>query len=230
MAVLCVSVSMVFAQGVSVPIPAERAVVYQMPNGKTGLYLVQAPSNVTADAAVLIYYHGYNKPETQGMTLFPALRRWIAERGWIYVSPKDYEIEGLYKEIVSTYGKRRVYLAGASAGGGFAFASARAQPKRYAGLFLIGPALGGRTLRPGEIVVPTYLVFGDQDGDNTVSAHRVIDALVEQGVPVKFDELKGGGHSAPYGDQSWWSNALPFVTGPAAESTNASVAVPKLEK
>ena len=41
----------------------------------------------------------------------------------------------------------------------------------------------------------------------------VAEALEEQKVPLKRIEIKGDGHEAPYGNQSWWPDALKFVTG-----------------
>lgn len=204
--------ALLLAQDLPVPFPSAQVMVYQMCNRKRSQYLVQAPTNIAPDAAIVIYYHGYKKDEKQGMALFPLLREWVARKGWIYVSPREYEMSGLLKDVIEQYGNRRIFLAGASAGGGYVFGKAQEQPRRFSGLFLIGPALQLSSLKKGEIVIPTFVVYGDQDGAYSSSARVVVDALTEQAVPVYYEEIKGGGHNAPYGNQSWWTNALEFVT------------------
>lgn len=71
--------------------------------------------------------------------------------------------------------------------------------------------------------MPVYLVFGDQDGRNTDSARTLVELLRKKDVPVLSQEIKGGGHSAPFPEQSWWSNALEFVTARQADGKKAVV-------
>lgn len=177
-----------------------------------GVYLIQAPAEPAAEAPILIYFHGANHDETQGMTLYPSLKKTLETKGWIYVSPRDYEMENLLTELKAKYGTRKIYLAGASAGAGFIFEEETEHPGRFAGLFLIGPALHVPTPKKGDILCPVYLVFGDQDHGNTERARTVSQALRDNGAQVTSVEIPGG-HEAPYPDQSWWYQAFKFVTG-----------------
>lgn len=193
-------------------VPKEFAVDYALPNGGRGHYLVQAPTNPSPDARLFIYMHGARKDETQGMNLFPILRRQLADKGWILVSPRDYEYDGLTADLATRFGKRRIYLAGASAGARVSFDELCRKPEAYSGVFLIGPALRHQKPPPGRVVVPTFIIYGDEDGPNTDSAALVASELKRQRVPVKEVVIEGDGHEAPYGRQAWWYDALTFVT------------------
>lgn len=203
----------VAAESRGVDIPEATVVGYQRPDGAGGVYLLQAPTNPSPDAAVIIYMHGAKKDETQGMSLFPILRQEIAEKGWIYVSPRAYEYEGLVADLTMRFGRRRLYLAGASAGARVSFEEICRIPRAYAGQFLIGPALRRRRPVEGRVTVPTFIIYGDLDGRNTESAQLVAEELRRQKVPVREVVVKGEGHDAPYGRQDWWYEALTFVTG-----------------
>lgn len=193
-------------------IPQAVAIEYATANGGRGHYLVQAPTNPTPDARIVIYMHGARKDETQGMNLFPILRQQLADKGWILVSPRDYEYDGLTEDLAARFGKRRLYLAGASAGARVSFDELCRRPATYSGVFLIGPALRQQKPIPGQVVVPTFIIYGDQDGPNTDSAALVASELKKQRVPVKEIVIEGDGHEAPYGRQAWWYDALTFVT------------------
>jgi predicted esterase len=209
MALLLASVEAARGAGV----PQESSIEYVTAGGRTNVCLVEAPTHPAPEAAIVIYMHGAGRDESQGMTLFPILRQQLAAKGWIYVSPRHYEFDGLMADLTARFGKRRVYLAGASAGARVSFEEICRKPETYAGQFLIGPALRYQRPALGRVTVPTFIIYGDLDGQNTASANLVTDALKRQKVPVKDIVVKGDGHEAPYGKQDWWYEALTFVTG-----------------
>ena len=152
--------------------------------------------------------------EWQGARLFPYMRELLAKKGWILVSARKYEFGELRKSLVATFGARRIYLAGASAGGAFSYNAAMAQPDAVDGLLLIGAALTSSTDSPNPAwQKPTYLIFGDQDGHLTTGARRIGKALQATGVPTLIREIPGGGHDAAHFDLNWWVEALDLVTG-----------------
>jgi hypothetical protein len=190
--------------------PSVTQVSYQDEIGVERVYLIQTPTNLTDSTGILIYYHGANHDENQGMKVFVPLRGWAETNGWIYVSPRDYEIDGLLTEMEKKYGKRDIYLIGASAGGGYIYRCASEKPDRYSGIFLLGPAMWVNSDDPIPFSVPTYIVYGDKDGGNTSRARLLVKKMKEENKPIKSLELDGG-HDAPYPDQSWWGDALKFI-------------------
>ena len=195
-------------------VPEPVLVEYPLPGGGSGFYLEQKPQAVPPGAGIMIYMHGAGRDETQGMTLFPMLRECLARKGWIYVSPRTYEFTHLVRHLQTRYAKRKIYLAGASRGGYEIFEEVRRHPDTYAGMVQIGSALYAvRTPEPGEINIPTYFVFGDSDPGHSDAHRRIIAALKRQNAPIKYREIENDGHEAPYGDQSWWAEALKFAAG-----------------
>ena len=88
---------------------------YTMPDGDQNVYLVQSPAQITTNAAIIIYMHGAMHDEKQGMNLFPSMRKILAAKGWILVSPRIYEYDGLLKDVTARFGNHKILLAGASA-------------------------------------------------------------------------------------------------------------------
>jgi dienelactone hydrolase len=175
--------------------------------------LVQRPEVIADDAAILIYYHGAGHDERQGARLFPYMRELLAEKGWILVSARAYEFTQLRESLFATYGKRRVFLAGASAGGAFSYRASMEEPDAVDGLLLVGAAVTTRTDAPNPAFKkPCYLIFGDQDAAFTTGARR-IGTLLEAQVPTLSKEIPGGGHDVAHFDLSWWADALTFVCG-----------------
>ena len=193
-------------------------VTYRMPNGATNVCLIQIPTNASPRSPLIIYMHGANHDERQGMQLFPILRQQVESHGWILVSPREYEYAGLKAKLVAMHGERPIYLAGASAGARASYREACRNPGSYAGAILIGPALEARNPPSAYRNLRTFIVYGDQDGLNTATASWVVAALNRVGAPVKELVIRGEGHEAPYGKQDWWYDTLTFVTGIACHA------------
>ena len=203
------------------PLPTEwgplvTQVTYEDVVGTERLYLIQTPTDVHESASIMVYYHGANNDENQGMLRFPRLREWTEANGWLYVCPRDYAIDGLLEDLHAKHGKRPVYLVGASAGGGYIYRSVRSDPDRYAGMFLLGPAM--RVERDGPLLfsIPTYIVYGDKDGGNTSMARLLVKKMKQEKKPILHLEMDGG-HNVAYPNQFWWTNALEFVVGQKAQ-------------
>src|SRR5262245_49171834 len=108
--------------------PQEKTITYQIAGGERYVYAVQEPGSLAGNTPIFIYMHGAAGLEEQGMELFPSLRRLLAEKGWLYVCPREEDFGSLRQELEHRYGKRPLYLSGASAGGAAAFEEASQNP------------------------------------------------------------------------------------------------------
>ena len=203
-----------------VSVPQAKLITYATGSGQSSAYLEQAPQVIPKAAPILIYMHGAKRDENQGMELYPDLRKFLAQHQVIYVSARDYEFDHLVAHLEARHGKRKIFLSGASLGGYMTYQEVRKHPTKYAGLIQIGSALyQAPTPKKGDIVIPTYFIFGDRDPGHTDGHHRIIRALKKWNAPIKAYEKPNDGHEAPYRDQSWWPVALKFVMGLDVEPT-----------
>ncbi len=120
---------------------------------------------------------------------------------------------------------RQIFLAGASAGGHYAFAEARRHPESYAGLLLISPAISGYPEggfgTPDFLQIPTWLTVGTDDGFITqVSSSLALD-LRRHGLRHEFRLVEGGDHGTPLQTIDW-AEALSFLLGNPPRETGAA--------
>lgn len=206
--------------GPSRPPPPEQKVTYVDSDGVAHLYMLQEPRArpIPADTPILIYMHGAGGREEQGMrTLFPGLRELLDDWGWIYVCPRDGEYAGLRRDLARRYGKRRLYLAGASAGGRSVFWEAVRQPSFYSGLILMCPAILPETLSAAltsdarMLPMPLWMICGDMDSRYAATCRLLQDALTRRRQAVHYYEIPGGDHDEPC-RRIKWADALRFVS------------------
>lgn len=200
--------------------PPERTVHYTDTNGVEHLYLVQEPRGgaLRPDAPVLIYMHGAGGEEEQGMhRLFPRLRPLLDSWGWVYVCPRDDDFAGLRHDLEARYGKRKLYLSGASAGGRAAFLEALAHPTSYSGLVLMCPAVVRETIPrsvatdASRLPMPVWMICGERDMYYAATCRYLQQVLERRHQPVFYVQIPGGSHDDPC-LQIRWEDALRFIT------------------
>ncbi|MBA4388331.1 MAG: hypothetical protein C0404_10145 [Verrucomicrobia bacterium] len=177
--------------------------------------LVQMPADAehATNAPILIYMHGAGGREEQGMKLFPKLRTLLNERSWIFICPRDYEYEDLRVELARRYGKRKLFLSGASAGANSAFKEAAGHTNVYSGLILMCPAVHPTAVDEAgkELAgMPLWLVCGELDRIPVESSRKLYSLLKQMNSPVNYHEIPGGNHDAPCFKIAW-EDALRFV-------------------
>ena len=200
--------------------PPEDAVTYVDTNGVTHVYLVQEPlaRPIPPDAPILIYMHGAGGKEEQGMrTLFPGLRALLNTRGWIYVCPRDEEYTGLRRDLAKRYGKRTLYLAGASAGGRSVFWEALREPALYSGLILMCPAVVRETIPVAVksdahvLPMPLWMICGERDMYYAATCRFLQSVMKDRRQAVYYHEIPGGNHDDPC-RMIRWADALRFIS------------------
>lgn len=200
--------------------PPHTRVVYEDDAGNRHVYLVQESETVAGDAPVLVYLHGANGTEADGMAAtgyfgsFARLRAELAARGWIYITPRDYDMDGLYDEILTRYGARPVYLAGHSAGGRETLLATHVHPDRYAGIMPMHPGIGypvqiGRGGLKG-FNMPIWMTCSDDDGVITPATRTIARDLRDLGKRLVYVEVPGGGHGGGCA-RADWPAALDFL-------------------
>jgi pimeloyl-ACP methyl ester carboxylesterase len=194
---------------------------YATADGNLHVYLVQEPETNRAGAPVFIYMHGMGGKEEQGMEIFPSLRSHLNDLGWIYVCPRDNEYAGLLAELESRYGRRKIYLSGASAGGRWALWEAERHPGRYAGLILMCPAVRRSSLildlSDDPLQMPVWIVCGEQDVVYAAASRWLTETLEKLARPVHYRQIPGGDHNDPC-RQIRWAHALAFIEEHSAHS------------
>ena len=203
----------------------EATVTYVDSNGVTHVYLLQEPQArpIPAETPILIYMHGAGGKEEQGMrTLFPGLRGLLNTWGWIYVCPRDGEYAGLRRDLAARYGKRTLYLTGASAGGRSAFWEALREPSVYSGLILMCPAVVRDTI-PDTVksdahvlAMPLWMICGERDAYYAATCRFLENVKKDRRQAVYYHEIPGGDHDDPC-RKIKWEEALRFVS----ENSNA---------
>lgn len=206
--------------------PSEIARTYVDGGGKERVYLVQEPEPVDDSSCMLVYLHGAGGREGQGMgdefaqRTFNRLRTLMAEKQWTYVSPRDYEFDDLRRDIERRYGKRKVFLAGPSAGGKAVLFEALKNPDAYVGLILMCPAwhfaMGGiSSVKP--LRMPIVLVSGEKDGVIAPFCRELATRLAKRNRQFVFAEIPGAGHAEPLVHMNW-ERAVAFLTDAAGPS------------
>jgi len=189
---------------------------YSTATGHAHIYLVQEPETkpIAPDAPILIYMHGMGGREEQGMEIFPSLRAHLNELGWIYVCPRDNEYSGLLSDLRGRYGRRKVYLSGASAGGRWALWEAERHSERYAGLILMCPAVRRSSLildlGDDPLPMPAWIVCGENDVVYATASRWLSSTLEKLGRDVHYNQIPGGDHNDPC-KLIKWTDALAFV-------------------
>jgi pimeloyl-ACP methyl ester carboxylesterase len=205
--------------------PKEVTRTYKDGKGNEHVYMAQIPEKLETDAPVLIYLHGAGGKEDQGMGYefcwgnFHCLRTLLAAKGWLYVSPRDYDQEGLMAHLKKEYGERQVFLAGPSAGGKALLQAAVATPGDYAGLIVMCPAwhfsVGGLGKNVKKLDMPIVLISGEKDGMIAPFCRELAARLKQHNDDVVFAEIPGAGHSKPI-IQVNWEKSIAFVESRAA--------------
>jgi pimeloyl-ACP methyl ester carboxylesterase len=201
-------------------LPPAHRVTYVDPAGKSRLYLVQEPEKAADSPSILIYMHGSAGGEEQGMDrrwangAFTRLRQLMNDWGWVYVCPRDGEFEGLLKHLGKKYKPRNIFLCGASFGGKLVLREAEKNPARYAGLLLLGPAIGnGSKSDPRRLTMPVWIVCGEKDYAVTRQARILARRLKELKKFCFHREIAGGRHGSPV-EKVDWQKALEFLQDP----------------
>ncbi|MEZ4600637.1 MAG: alpha/beta hydrolase [Syntrophotaleaceae bacterium] len=200
--------------------PAEQRVTYVDPAGKSRIYLVQESEKRLISPTILVYMHGSAGGEEQGMDprwangAFSRLRQLMNRWGWVYVCPRDGEFEGLLRHLGEKYKSRRVFLCGASYGGTLVLREAAKNPDRYAGLLLLGPAVGnGSQSDPSRLSMPTWILSGERDYEVSRQARILAGHLKELKRSCFYREIAGGRHSSPV-EKVDWLEALGYLQFP----------------
>jgi len=180
-------------------------------------YLVQEPERLEPNAPILIYMHGADGDETQGMDpeyadgTFSRLRSILYGRGWIYVTARIADFDGLKQELNAKYGPRPLVLSGSSLGGAQSLREAMANPSAYAGVIVMCPALPMADARPAKnLTMPVYIESGANDVLIAEVSRKMADTMKRRGEPYVYVEIPDGTHRTPI-EQIDWIRALDFV-------------------
>ena len=186
-------------------------------HGQDQHYLVQQPDNVEPTAPIVLYLHGADGDETQGMDpeyaegTFARLRSLLSARGWIYVTARTADFEGLRKELETKYGPRPIVLSGSSMGGGQSLREAMTNPGLYAGAIVMCPALPMRDAGPAKrLTMPVYIESGENDVLIAEVSRKIAGTMKRGGRPFIYVEIPEGTHRTPI-EQIDWKRALDFV-------------------
>jgi pimeloyl-ACP methyl ester carboxylesterase len=197
--------------------PEARTEAYRDAAGQARIYRVQEPGDLKQSPDILIYMHGSAGKEEQGMDpewasgTFSRLRTLMAEWGWVYVCPRDVEFKGLLKHLGEKYKPGNIYLSGASGGGNAAIWEAAKNPSSFAGLLLLGPAVGRRRPSfPGNLAMPVWIVSGERDRQVTKQCRILVRKLEALKSPHFYREIEGGHHGSPV-EKVDWRKALEFL-------------------
>jgi pimeloyl-ACP methyl ester carboxylesterase len=186
-------------------------------NGLEQHYMVQEPESIAPDAPILLYMHGADGDETQGMDpkyakgTFARLRTLLAERGWIYVTARYADYRGLRYELEAKYGSRQIVLSGSSLGGKQSIWEAMANPDSYAGVIAMCPALPLADAQPAtRLTMPVFIESGERDVLIAEVSRKIAATMKRSGRPFIYVEIPGGTHRTPI-EQIDWVRALDFV-------------------
>jgi hypothetical protein len=206
-------------------LPEFKKQTYKDGEGKEHIYLVQEPSAdpIPKDGCVLIYLHGAAGKEEQGMDVeiykgsFGRLRKLMNERGWVYVCPRDYKLEGLRKDLEKRYGKRKLFLAGASAGGDAVYRGARGTKGVYSGIIFVSPAITKTVRETGRAVfdAPVWMVCSAREHASW-GCRPLAYEWKNKKKRFNYVELPGSDHDASV-EQIEWEKAIDFVSAPAGK-------------
>jgi pimeloyl-ACP methyl ester carboxylesterase len=180
-------------------------------------YLVQEPERLEPNAPILIYMHGADGDETQGMDpeyadgTFARLRSILYRHGWIYVTARIADFDGLKQELKARYGPRPFVLSGSSLGGAQSLREAMASPRAYAGVIVMCPALPMADAKPAKnLTMPVYIECGANDVLIAEVSRKMADTMKRRREPYVYVEIPGGTHRTPI-EQIDWKRALDFV-------------------
>lgn len=186
-------------------------------NGQDQHYMVQEPETIEPTAPILLYMHGADGDETQGMDpeyaagTFARLRTLLAERGWIYATARIADFDGLRSELESKYGPRPIVLSGSSLGGKQSLMEAMANPSEYAGVIAMCPALPLSDASPAKaLTMPVYIETGERDVLIAEVSRKIAGVLKRRGTPYIYIEIPEGTHRTPI-EQIDWERALRLV-------------------
>lgn len=185
--------------------------------GQDQYCMVQEPATIRPAAPIMIYMHGADGDETQGMDpeyaegTFARLRTLLADRGWIYVTARIADFDGLRSELESKYGPRPIVLSGSSLGGKQSLMEAMANPSEYAGVIAMCPALPFSDASPAKaLTMPVYIESGERDVLIAEVSRKIAGVLRRQGTPYIYIEIPEGTHRTPI-EQIDWDRALRLV-------------------
>ncbi len=203
--------------GITISYPEAKRFETKTTKGAEQYYMVQEPETLSANAPMLLYMHGADGDETQGMDpeyaegTFARLRSLLAQRGWLYVTARKAEYEGLRKELEVKYGKRPIVLSGSSLGGKQSLTEAMLHPDLYAGVIVMCPALPLSDPGPAQrLTMPVYIESGEKDVLIASVSRMVLGAMKRKGRPFIYKEIPEGTHRTPI-EQIDWVGALEFV-------------------
>lgn len=195
--------------------PAEKTVEYRDAAGRQRVYLVQESTNQLSatNSPILIYMHGAGGMEEQGMKLFPRLRHILNAKGWIFVCPRNNEYVGLRADLEKRYGKRKIFLSGASLGGKMTLTELVSDRGAYSGIILMCAAvskeeIGGFT--DDLPAVPIWIVCGEKDAAYVEGSRALDKFLRDKSRPVFYHEIPGGNHDDPCFKIDW-DRAIEFM-------------------
>lgn len=99
-----------------------------------------------------------------------------------------------YVMVRHSIDRRRVYLTGASSGGGGAWQLAMAEPARWAAIAPLGAVY---TPRPDDAPdIPAWVFHGEDDDTAPIATQRKLaKSLADAGKDVRFTEYRGKGHT-----------------------------------
>jgi len=192
--------------------PAFERHTYTDATGVEHVFLLQRAPRGAAPAGLFIYCHGAGGFEEQGMSpegyagSFARLRTLLAQRGWAYACPRLPDFDSLLPELEKYFGKIRIVLSGASAGGRRAYREALVRPGRYAGVILLCPAIEAD---PAPVSLPAWISGGEVDR-LTVGARALAANTKAAGVRCKLTVIPEGNHDAPL-KQADWRAAMDYV-------------------
>lgn len=199
--------------------PEEERYRYVDAYDRMQAYLVQVPEN-DDPARALIFMHGALGDETEGMgdhhtkDSIRRLRTIMAERGWLYVSPRNADFAELVADIRQRFQIEEFYLAGVSAGGAQVAREIFANGDTYHGAILLCPAL---PYPPGgfdglnDLDIPVYLVSGEDDGMIAPVCRRIANDLQDAKKRFHFTEIPDGDHGDPLMFAEW-DEAIAFIS------------------
>lgn len=203
--------------GIKISYPEATEVKTATSGGEEQHYMIQEPETIDPAAPILIHMHGADGDETQGMdpqyasATFARLRSLLAARGWIYVTPRLADFDGLRKELEAKYGPRKIVLSGASMGGCQTLREAMQHPSLYVGMILMCPAMPFEEAENAKnLTMPVYMECAEADVPIVQVSRNVAGVLKREGKPYIYVEIPGGKHSSPiqYID---WERALAFM-------------------
>jgi len=203
--------------GIEIAYPEAKHVQTTTSDGWEQFYLVQEPESLEPNASILLYMHGADGDETQGMDpkyakgTFARLRSLLADRGWIYVTARFADYDGLRKDLDAKYGPRPFILSGSSLGGSQSLWEAMTNPSPYAGVIAMCPALSLANAAPAErLTMPVYIESGENDALIAEVSRKIAATMKRGGRPYSYLEIPEGTHRTPI-EQIDWIRALDFV-------------------